>query len=180
MRKAFGRHGAAMRCGRGAARGAAPVWALARARSRGVGGAAVARAQLAHALGVGCERSRQADPTGGGSPSTKTLGASAAEGRSWRGACRGPELGVAGTPGTEPRHRALAVGTERGAVRSRQGFGRFEGLLARLPGPHARAHGDARHDRQRLLRSGFTTPLRFTRDLKSEVVRSHLSSRCRR
>ena len=50
---------------------------------------------------------------------------------------RGP--GAAGGGGRDARNRsgswdAEAAGTERRALRRRQGFGRFEGLVGRLPG----------------------------------------------
>ena len=99
-----------------------------------VGRAPVAPALVVCEPGVRCAGARQAHPTGRGLASTKTLGASAAKGCSWRGAGRGPELGVAGAPGTDPRHRTLTAGTERRALGRRQGFGRFEGLVGRLPG----------------------------------------------
>ena len=42
---------------------------------------------------------------------------------------------MAGAPGTDPRHRTLTAGTERGALRRRQGLGRGEAVLVgRLPG----------------------------------------------
>jgi len=87
-----------------------------------------------HGLGVRRARHGGRHPTGGGATSAKTLGALAGLSRSWRGACRGPELGLAGTPGTDARHRVLAAGTEQRALRRRQRSGRFEGLVGRLPG----------------------------------------------
>lgn len=132
------------RGGRGAARGAAPVRAVGSACPQGVGRTSVARAQVVRGLSVRRARHGGRHPSGGGVTSAKTLGVSAAEGRSWRGACRRPELGVAGTPGTDPRHRSPTTGTDGRAGLRREGFGLLEELLGRLPGG-ALGGGEQRH-----------------------------------